>query len=262
MADGFKESRDKSPSRLGFRESGGEPPSRVRRKILAAFMATVFFLTGLQTVAYTQEPAARRGRRVSNASAAEATVTINEQFLNSFLEAMFDNLREPSMPLNVGGGPSSSNSEGGCASEIRLKREMNGVRTAVHFDNGRITGPLAFAGAYNSTLMGCIQFSGWADSEVNLGFDANRQALVARFHLSDIHLSDVPSLANGPVLNMVQSTIDRKYNPVELLTLEQLSTRVNVQPAGGALRLHATDVRPEITPSGLALHITYEFVKG
>src|SRR6266705_542002 len=198
MAHGFKESRDKSSSRLGFKESGGEPPSRLRRTILAAFMATGFFLTGLQTRAYTQEPAARRGRRVSNAPAAEATVTINEQFLNSFLEEMFDNLREPSMPLNVGGGPSSSSSEGGCASEIRLKREVNGVRTAVHFDNGRITGPLAFAGAYNSTLMGCIQ----------------------------------------------------------------LSSRVNVQPAGGALRLRATDLRPEITPSGLALHITYEFVKG
>ena len=136
------------------------------------------------------------------------------------------------------------------------------MRTAVHFDNGRITGPLAFAGAYNSTLMGCIEFSGWADSEVNLSFDANRQALVARFHLRDIHLSDVPSLANGPVLNMVQSTIDRKYNPVELLTLEQLSSRVNVQPAGGALRLRAMDVRPEITPNALTLHIMYEFVKG
>ncbi len=248
MAHGFKE-RDKLPSRL-------------RGTILAAFMATGFFLTGLQTIAYTQEPAARRGRRVSNAPAAEATVTINEQFLNSFLEAMFDNLREPSMPLNVGGGSSSSNSEGGCASEIRLKREVNGVRTAVHFDNGRITGPLAFAGAYNSTLMGCIEFSGWADSEANLSFDANRQALVARFHLRDIHLSDVPSLANGPVLNMVQSTIDRKYNPVELLTLEQLSSRVNVQPAGGALRLRAMDVRTEITPNALTLHIMYEFVKG
>ena len=262
MSHGSKESRDKSSSRLGFKERGGKPPSRLRKPILAAFLAAGLLLLGSYVVVYAQEPAATRGRRVSNAPAAEATVTINEQFLNSFLEAMFENLREPSMPLNVGGGPSSSNSEGGCASEIRLKREVNGVRTAVHFDNGRITGPLAFAGAYNSTLMGCIEFSGWADSEVNLSFDAKRQALVARFYLRDIHLSDVPSLANGPVLNMVQSTIDRKYNPVELLTLEQLSSRVNVQPAGGALRLRAMDVRPEITPNALTLHIMYEFVKG
>ena len=49
---------------------------------------------------------------------------------------------------------------------------------------------------------------------------------------------------------------------VDLFTLDQLSTRVNIQPAGGALQLRATLVRPEITPGALTLHITYEFVKG
>jgi hypothetical protein len=214
----------------------------------------IMFLILLFGGVNAQEPATRE-RRASNAPAAQATVTVNEQFLNSFLAAIFDNLREPSIPL-------SSSGQTGCASEIRLKREVGGVRTAVHFENNKIVGPLAFAGAYSSTLLGCIAFSGWADSEVNLSFDAQRQALVARFNLRNIHLSDVPSLANGPVLNMVQNTIDRRYNPVELLTLEQLSTRVNVQPAGGTLRLRATDVRPEITPNALALHITYEVVKG
>src|SRR5438094_4314213 len=113
-----------------------------------------------------QESASSRGRRVNDAPAAEATVTVNEQFLNSFLAAIFDNLKEPAMPLTIGGASSTAE----CASEIRLKREVEGVRTAVHFENGRITGPLAFAGAYSSSLMGCIEFSGWADSEVNLEF--------------------------------------------------------------------------------------------
>ena len=208
-----------------------------------------------------QESTATRGRRISNASAAEATVTVNEQFLNSFLAAIFDNLQEPSMPLTIGGastqGPSAQ-----CASEIRLKREVQGVRTAVHFENGRITGPLAFAGAYSSTYLGCIEFSGWADAEVNLEFNSERRALVARFHLRDIHLNDVPAIANGPLLNMVQTAIDRRYNPVDLFTLEQLSTSVNIQPAKGALRLRAKEIRTEITPSALTLHIVYEFVKG
>jgi hypothetical protein len=220
------------------------------KRVAGAFLIT----TTLLLVAYAQEPASR-GRRVSNTPAAEATVTVNEQFLNSFLDAMFENLGEPSVSLAAGGS-------NGCVSEIRLKREVNGVRTAVHFENGHVVGPLAFTGAYSSTLLGCFEFSGWADSEVNLSFDAQRQALVARFNLRDIHLNDVPALASGPVLNIVQNTIDRRYNPVELLTLEQLSARVNVQPAGGALRLRATEVRPEITPNALTLHITYEFVKG
>src|SRR5213593_2114779 len=84
---------------------------------------------------FAQESNATRERRAAtSAPSAEATVTVNEQFLNAFLTAMFDNLNEPSMPLTIGGAQSSSN----CASEIRLKREINGTRTAVHLENGKI----------------------------------------------------------------------------------------------------------------------------
>src|ERR1041384_1816365 len=196
---------------------------------------------------YLAQEAATRGHRVPNAPAAEAAVTVNEQFLNSFLTAVFDNLKEPSMPLTIGGATSSSE----CASEIRLKRELNGVRTAVHFENGHIVGPLAFSGAYNASLMGCIDFSGWADSEVNLEYDSSRRAVVAKFRLRDIHLSNTPAVLNGPLLGMVQGTIDRKYNPVELFTLEKLSTRVDIQPAGGALQLRAREVRTEVSPAAV-----------
>jgi len=204
------------------------------------------------------QESATRGRRVENAPAAEATVTVNDQFLNSFLTAIFDDLKEPSMPLTIAGATSSSE----CASEIRLKREVNGVRTAVHFENGHIVGPLAFSGAYNASLMGCIEFSGWADSEVTLEYDNSRRAVVARFRVRDIHLNNAPAVLTGPLLGMVQGTIDRKYNPVELFTLEKLSTRVDIQPAGGALRLQATDVRVEVLPNIVTLHIFYQFVRG
>jgi hypothetical protein len=223
------------------------------RKILA-----LIILLACSAQALAQESAATRGRRAGEAPAAEATVIVNEQFLNSFLTAIFDNLQEPSMPLNIGGA-----SQGGpCASEIRLKREADGVRTAVRFQNGRIVGPLAFAGAYGSSLLGCIQFSGWANAEVNLEFNRARQALVARFYLREIHLNNVPAIANGPLLNLVQTAIDQRYNPLDLFTLAQLSTTVNIPPAKGALRLRAKEIRPEITPSALTLHVIYEFVKG
>lgn len=205
-----------------------------------------------------QESNASRERRASNAPAAEATVTVNEQFLNSFLTAMFDNLNEPSMPLTMGGAQSTAQ----CPSEIRLKREVNGTRTAVHFENGKIVGSLAFVGSYNQSLMGCIEFTGWAETDVNLDYDASRRALVARFHVRDIHLDNTPAILNGPLLGMVQGAIDRRYNPVELFTLEKLSTRVDIQPAGGALQLRAKEVRAEVTPAAVTLHIVYEFVKG
>ena len=230
--------------------------SKYFAKVIALEFVVVALL--LQSSAYAQGSSVVRERRVAT-GAAEATITVNEQFLNSFLTAVFDNLREPSTPLGADGG--SSGGQYGCASEIRLKREVNGVRTAVHFESGRIVGPLAFAGAYNSTLIGCIDFSGWADSEIKLEFDTARQALLARFQLREIHVNNVPTIANGPLLNVVQSAIDRRYNPLELITLEKLSSRVDVKPAGGALQLRPTEVRPEINPGTLTLHITYEFVR-
>ena len=230
----------------------------LRYSLVPAIILTVLLLDSLCTGVHAQESTATRGRRAGNAPGAEATLIVNEQFLNSFLTAIFDNLQEPSMPLTIGGAAPS----GSCASDIRLKREVGGVRTAVHFQDGRIVGPLAFAGSYSSSLLGCFEFSGWADSEINLEFNSARGALVARFYLREIHLNNVPAIANGPLLTMVQTAIDRRYNPVDLFTLEQLSTTVNIQPAKGALRLRAREIRPEITPSALTLHIIYEFVRG
>ena len=219
----------------------------------------VLMLLMFSSLAFAQESSSTRERRsATNGPAAEATITVNEQFLNAFLTAMFDNLNEPSMPLTIGGAQSSAN----CASEIRLKREINGTRTAVRLENGKIAGTLAFAGAYNQSLMGCIEFTGSADADVNLEYDANRRAVLARFYVRAIHLNNAPAMLNGPLLSMVQAAIDRRYNPVEVFTLEKLSTRLDIQPAGGALQLRAKEIRTEVTASGITLHILYEFVKG
>jgi hypothetical protein len=223
-----------------------------RRMVCASFVLLFLFVSG------SAQENASRDRRAQTGSGAAGTITINEQFMNSFLAGIFDNLKEPAMPLTAGGARSTAQ----CASEIRLKREVGGVRTAVRFENGRITGPLAFAGAYSSSLLGCVEFTGWADAEATLEFNRAHRALAARFKVRDIHLNNTPGLLNAPLLTMVQNAIDRRYNPVDLLTLEQLSPRVNIEPAGGALRIEATDIRPEITPAGLALHISYRFVRG
>ena len=200
-----------------------------------------------------QESAARR-RQVSTPPA-EATVAINEQFANSFLDAIFDNLKEPSVSLNRSGSV-----EYGCASVATLKREVGGIRTNVRFQSGRISAPLAFAGSYYSSLLGCIQFSGWANTTINLEFDRGRQALVGRVKIEEITLPNIPSLASGALLGLVQTAIENRYNPFNVLTLEQLSSRVAIPPAGGALRLRAKEIRPEITPGSLRLHLVYEFV--
>ncbi|MGB7923592.1 MAG: hypothetical protein WCF57_10140 [Pyrinomonadaceae bacterium] len=230
--------------------------------------------------AFAQTLEATRPRQaVAAAPAAEATVILNEQFLNSLLEVMFTRLRAPSYPLSLsalegkaapstathkqspaaGKALNSLNATSDCASVVVLEREMDGVKTAVRFENGRIVAPLAFTGSYNTGLLGCMRFRGWADTNINLEFDRTRQTLSARVEVVDIHVSGLPLMGNGMILDLVQSSIDQRINPVEILKTEQLTARVPISAAGGALRLRAKELRPEIVPGFLRLHIIYEF---
>jgi hypothetical protein len=222
-------------------------------KLLITSVMLGLFISSTSAVNAQESGMRQRQRQVTNSPAAEATVAINQQFANSFLDAIFDNLKEPSVSL------SRTEGQYGCANVASLKREVAGVRTAVRFESGRIAAPLAFAGAYYSSLLGCIQFEGWANATINLEFDRGRQALIGRIRIEDIHLTNVPALASGPLLTLVQNAIDTRYNPFNLVTLEQLSARAPIPPAGGALRLRAKEIRPEITPGSLQLHLVYEF---
>jgi hypothetical protein len=192
----------------------------------------------------------------------EVTISVNEQFLNSFLDSMFTNLKAPSAPLAITASdkertPAESN---GCPSAITLQREEGGVRTAVKLEQGKITAPLAFSGSYNSSLLGCIAVHGWANTTWKLEFDRSRQALLARVQVEEIRLTNVPALATSSLVKIVQGAIDSRINPLEIFKLDQLTARVPVAPAGGALRLRAKEVQPEIVPGSLLLHVTYEFL--
>jgi hypothetical protein len=192
----------------------------------------------------------------------EATVTLSEQFFNSFLEAIFDNLKAPSTPLVITASDRNRTDESAqtCPSVLTLQREHDNVKTAVKFEPGRMVAPLAFTGSYNSTLLGCLEFRGWAQTEWSLEFDRSAQTLQARIKITDIHLENIPTLARGSVLQLVQSAIDARINPLKVLRPEQLSSVVPIAPAGGSLRLRAREVKPEIVPGLVHLRITYEFL--
>lgn len=202
------------------------------------------------------------GQRRQQSHTGEATIILTEQFFNSFLDAIFDNLKAPSTPLIVTASDKQPAGEAAqtCPSVITLQREHGGVKTAVRFVQGRIVAPLAFSGSYNSTLMGCLEFRGSANSEWNLEFDRNAQTLQARIKVTEMRLDNIPSLAQGPILKLVQAALDSRINPLKILRPEQLSSVVPIAPAGGSLRLRAKEVRPEIVPGALQLHILYEFL--
>lgn len=219
-----------------------------------SFLIGIFLLAPTGWAQSTRpQPAQRTG---------EATLSLKEQFFNSFVDAIFDNLKPPSTPLVITESDKNRSGESAtsCQSLITLQRENSGVRTAVKFEQGRIVAPLAFAGSYNSTLLGCLEFRGWANTEWNLEFDRAAQVLQARIRINDMRLENVPSLAQGSIVKLVQAAIDSRINPLKILRPEQLSGVVPIAPAGGSLRLRAREVRPEISPGLLHLHIIYEFL--
>ena len=192
----------------------------------------------------------------------EATITVTEQFFNSFLDAIFNNLKAPSTPLVITESDKSRQDESSksCPSVITLQRENSGIKTGVKFEQGRILAPLAFSGSYNSTLLSCLEFRGLASTEWDLEFDSTAQVLQARVRIVSMNLENVPALVQGSMVKLVQAAIDSRINPLKILRPEQLSSVVPVAPAGGSLRLRAREVKPEILPGALQLRITYEFL--
>ena len=194
--------------------------------------------------------------------AGDVLVSLNEGLFNALLEAMFTLPNPPTFPL-AGRGNSSGGGGKNCASEIALAREMNGTRTAVRFQAGRILAPVAFRGSYSAPLIGCLRFEGWADTQLNLSFDPSKQALTARVEVKAVHLKKVPPLFGDGLTGLVQDALDARFNPFEILRAEQLSALLPMAKtgSGGTLRLRAREVRHEVLPSELRLRILYEFVR-
>lgn len=199
-----------------------------------------------------------RPRETKAIQAGEVVVVLNEQIFNALLEAMFTLPNPPTFPLARGG-----NSSGSCASEIALRRETDGTRTAVRLQAGRILAPVAFSGSYSAPLLGCLKFEGWADAHLNLNFDQAKQALTARVEVKAVHLKKVPALLGEGVTGLVQDALDARVNPIEILRAEQLSARLPMTKisGGASLRLRAREVRHEVLPNELRLRIIYEFVR-
>jgi hypothetical protein len=200
-----------------------------------------------------------RPRETRAIPAGEVVVVLNEQIFNALIEAMFTLPNPPTFPLARG----NSSGSGSCASEIALRREISGTRTAVRFQAGQILAPVAFSGSYSAPLIGCLKFEGWADTTLNLSFDQAKQALTARVEVKAVHLKKVPAMLGDGLTGLVQDALDARFNPFEILRAEQLSAHLPMTKlaSGASLRLRAREVRHEVVPNELRLRIVYEFVR-
>ena len=222
-----------------------------------------------------------------NGQTAEIKMSFSEQFFDALLEAMFTNLEEPSVPLSFNSdrglndfygrleerpgffdglhGPrdtAGGADEGiACDESVKLKREIDGVRTAVRFRAGKIYAPIAFLGNYNPPLIGCIEFQGWAETNIELRFDREKNALVGNAKVLNVNLSGTGGVGSKLIAGMVQNSIDRKINPIEIVTLEKLSFSLPVRQSG-TLKMVARGVRQEVKDGSLDVYVKYEFQKG
>lgn len=213
----------------------------------------------------------------AQAQAAEVTIQLNEKFFDTVLDAVFNNSKPLEFPIssNILNSPNSSrnmlqnsftanrktNSPSQCREKITIMRELNGVRTAVRFRDGKIYAPIAFSGTYNPPLVGCLDFQGWAETNIELEFDKAKQTLYGRAKVKNVQLGSVANLAGGLIAKFVQSSIDKKINPIEILKTDKLDFIVPIQQTKSSLRLKANNLRYDVGENILNIYVNLEFSK-
>ncbi len=230
---------------------------------------------------------------LSTAQKAEVTISLNEQFFDALLDGVFQHGGAPEFSIaqsdthrrdaetqryfyqrtsytgtnlnneSIGQVFSASQHFGGgnkCDETIKLLRETGGVRTAVRFREGKILAPLAFSGNYNPPFIGCVPFGGLAESVIDLEFDRNSQRLTARAKVLNVSLSGTGGIGGSVIARLVQGSIDKKINPIEIMKLDSISFAVPIQNSA-ALKMKAVGFRHSVDNGVMNVHIAYEFLK-
>ena len=198
---------------------------------------------------------------------ATVVIGLEQSFIDAVLATTFSGLGTPTFQLSQtaphgeiksGGEIRTAAFQGGCTNSITLLPEGSGVKTGVQFHNGNVSAPLAFNGSYS--LGGqCIQFKGWAQTNIKFYFDEPQQTVFGNVAVDGVNLEGVNPIANTFVTVFVQSAINQRVNPLVLVTEKQLSLAIPVKASNGSVKARAKDVRAEILEGGLKLHLTYEF---
>lgn len=244
------------------------------RKAIVPRLCAVFCASTV-IVSNSSGQTVNRPRQVDAIPAGEVTIVVGEQLFNAFFDGIFAFTEPPSYPLSrkligrhneraAAPARSSLASLAACESRISLARESGGMRSTVRLTSGVVLAPLAFRGAYDSgSLLGCFNFEGWAETEVNLSFDSAKQALLGRLRVRQVNIQGLSTLLGGGLTSLVQRAIDERFNPIELIKAEQLSALVPLAKGqtNSALRLRAKEVRPEIQNGELRLRILYEVMR-
>jgi hypothetical protein len=182
--------------------------------------------------------------------AGSAQIVLRQQFFNEVLATIFQEMNSPSFPLG--------SASGDCDGRILIQKEGSGVQTSVNFDNNRISAPLAFTGSYASPF-GCARFTGWAQSNFEMRFDAQNQTVFGQLNVETVNLDGVNPVLSALMTPIVQSTLNTRVNPIRILDGRQIAIDLPVAAANGNLQAAVTDVRAEVKDNALNLYVIYDF---
>jgi hypothetical protein len=177
-----------------------------------------------------------------------AVVELDEQFFNTLLSSIFKDLGNPAFPPTAGEG---------CQNRVVIEPGSGDVHTGVVLQNNQVAVPLAFSGTYN--LMGCQNLRGTAEAGIDFRFDAAEQTLYGQLNVVGVNVEGMSPLLGGVVTAFVQSAINQRVNPIQVMHGQPLTLSVPVQAAGGTLNARARDVRAEVKDGKLRLYVTYDF---
>lgn len=193
-----------------------------------------------------------------------AVMTLDERFFNSLLGTIFK-IKEPSFELSwagegAGGAAFVAAQGGGCVSQVTIVAERGGTRTGVRLQNGRITAPLAFNGAFRLPLIGtCVPFGGTTEAQIDLFFNKAEQALYGQIRVEQVALDNLSDQYGPDVTRLVQAGINRAVNPITIMRGSPLTISLPVRAVGGTVRGEAREVNTEAQEGTLKLYITYDF---
>ncbi len=179
-----------------------------------------------------------------------AQIVLRQQFFNEVLGTIFQEMNAPTFPL----GSEAAD----CDGRITLLQQGSGVQTGVNFDNNRITSPLAFTGSYASPF-GCLRFTGWAQSNFEMRFDAQNQAVFGQLNVETVNLDGVNPVVGALLTPVVQSTLNTRVNPIRILDGRQIAINLPIAAANGNLQASVSDVRAEMKDNALNLYVIYDF---
>jgi hypothetical protein len=190
--------------------------------------------------------------------AGTAVIQLKQEFFTPVIQTILNKESSPAFPFSLNGQPTNQPLEEITCGKIMLKSEGSGTTTAVKMENGQILVPLAFAGNINA-FGTCFEFNGWTQANLELRFEEKDQTVFGQLNVQAVNLDGVTPLASGLITPLVQSTINNRVNPVQILRADQIAMKIPIKSNTTTLQGKVKDIRTEIKDNSLFLYITYDF---